>query len=324
MSASRVLALLELLQARPGLTGPELADRLEVDVRTVRRYVAALEGLGVPVVAERGRYGGYRLLPGYKLPPLMLSGDEAVAVVLGLLAAERTGMHAAAPAVASARAKVERVLPAELRNRVAAVAGALGFTTAARDGTAPAADVLLGLGEAVRDRRRVRLAYRSWRGEESTRELDPYGLVFHSGRWYVTGHDHRRGAVRTFRLDRVARVAPTGAGFAAPEGFDPVAHVVAGLAEVPYRLEVEVLVHGPPVDVARRWPAWLGTVEAHPDGTLLRTRAEDADGMARALAGLAWRFTVLRPDEVRQAVARLAARLAEDAVGRGGGGPAPR
>ena len=170
----------------------------------------------------------------------------------------------------------------------------------------------------------MRLAYRSWRGEESTRELDPYGLVFHSGRWYVTGHDHRRGAVRTFRLDRVARVAPTGAGFAAPEGFDPVAHVVAGLAEVPYRLEVEVLVHGPPVDVARRWPAWLGTVEAHPDGTLLRTRAEDADGMARALAGLAWRFTVLRPDEVRQAVARLAARLAEDAVGRGGGGPAPR
>ncbi|WP_037042028.1 helix-turn-helix transcriptional regulator [Pseudonocardia halophobica] len=323
MSAGRVLALLELLQARPGLTGPELADRLEVDVRTVRRYVAALEGLGVPVVAERGRYGGYRLLPGYKLPPLMLSGDEAVAVVLGLLAAERTGMHAAAPAVASARAKVERVLPAELRDRVAAVAGALGFTIAARDGAAPAADVLLGLGEAVRDRRRVRLDYRSWRGEESTRELDPYGLVFHSGRWYVTGHDHRRGAVRTFRLDRVARVAPTGAGFAAPEGFDPVAHVVAGLAEVPYRLEVEVLVHGPPAEVARRWPAWLGSVEAHPDGTLLRTRAEDADGMARALAGLARRFTVLRPDEVREAVARLAARLAEDAVSDGGG-PAPR
>src|SRR5690242_639629 len=125
MSAGRVLALLELLQARPGLTGPELAARLEVDVRTVRRYVAALEGLGLPVVAERGRYGGYRLLPGYKLPPLMLSGDEAVAVVLGLLAAERTGMHAAAPAVASARAKVERVLPGELRDRVAAVAGAL-------------------------------------------------------------------------------------------------------------------------------------------------------------------------------------------------------
>ncbi|MCE0765335.1 YafY family transcriptional regulator [Pseudonocardia kujensis] len=314
MSAGRVLALLELLQARPGLTGPELAGRLEVDVRTVRRYVAALEGLGVPVVAERGRYGGYRLLPGYKLPPLMLSGDEAVAVVLGLLAAERTGMHAAAPAVASARAKVERVLPAELRDRVAAVAGTLGFTTAARDGTAPAADVLLALGEAVRDRRRVRLDYRSWRGEESTRELDPYGLVFHSGRWYVTGHDHRRGAVRTFRLDRVARVGPPGAGFVAPEGFDPVAHVVAGLAGVPYRFEVEVLVQGPPDDVARRWPAWLGAVEPHPGGALLRARAEDPDGMARALAGLAWRFTVLRPDEVREAVARLAARLAEDAL----------
>ncbi|GAA1879163.1 YafY family protein [Pseudonocardia ailaonensis] len=310
MSAGRVLALLELLQARPGLTGPELAERLEVDVRTVRRHVATLDGLGVPVAATRGRYGGYRLMPGYKLPPLMLTGDEAVAVVLGLLAAERTGMHAAAPAVASARAKVERVLPAAVRDRVTAVAATLGFTTAPRTGAAPDADVLLVLGEAVRDHRRVELGYRSWRGEVSERALDPYGLVFHAGRWYVTGHDHRRGGLRTFRLDRVTRAVASGEGFvAAPPGFDPVAHVIAGLAEVPYRLEVEVLVRAPLDEVAHHWPAWLATLEPHPEGTLLRTRAEDPDGMARALASLPWDFTVRHPDEVRTALRSLATRL---------------
>jgi predicted DNA-binding transcriptional regulator YafY len=313
MSTARVLALLELLQARPGLTGPQLAERLEVDVRTVRRHVATLDVLGVPVVAERGRYGGYRLLPGYKLPPLMLSGDEAVAVVLGLLAAERTGLHAAAPALESARAKLDRVLPAALRERVGAVAETLGFTTEGRRGTAPGADVLLELGEAARGRWRVRIGYRSWRGETSERALDPYGLVFHNGRWYVTGHDDRRGEVRIFRLDRIASVDRTEHRFLRPEGFDPVAHVAAGLAGVPYALEVEVVLHGPADDVRRRLPRTLGTLEPHPDGTLLRARAEHADGMARMLAGLEWRFTVLRPEEVRVAVREHAARLRADA-----------
>jgi predicted DNA-binding transcriptional regulator YafY len=316
MSAARVLALLELLQARPGLTGPELARRLEVDVRTVRRHVATLEGLGVPVVAERGRHGGYRLMPGYKLPPLMLTEDEAVAVVLGLLAAERIGMHAAAPAVASARAKVERVLPVTLRDRVAAVSSTLGFTTAARTGTAPEAEVLLALGTAGRERQRVALTYRSWRGEPTSRELDPYGLVFHAGRWYVAGHDHRRGAVRTFRLDRVGEVVPGSARFTVPAGFDAVAHVLSGLAEVPYRYEVEVVVHGPADAVARRVPPTVGSLAPHPEGTLLRARAEDPAGMARMLAGLGMRFTVVRPDEVRAAVAALAGELAESATRR--------
>ncbi|MCW0212668.1 MAG: YafY family transcriptional regulator [Pseudonocardia sp.] len=312
MSAATVLALLELLQARPGLTGPQLADRLAIDVRTVRRHIATLDGLGVPVVADRGRYGGYRLLPGYKLPPLMLTGDEAVAVVLGLLAAERTGLHAAAPALESARAKLDRVLPAALREQVGAVAETLGFTTAARTGTAPDAEILLEIGQAVRDERRLQIGYRSWRGEPSDRDLDPYGLVFHHGRWYVTGHDGRRGAIRTFRLDRVASVHRTGHRFRRPEAFDPVAHVAAGLAEVPYALDVEVVLHGPPDDVRRRLPRTLGSLTAHPDGTLLRARAEHADGVARMLAGLEWRFTVLRPEEVRVAVREHAARLLED------------
>lgn len=314
MSAARVLALLELLQARPGLTGPQLAARLEVDPRTVRRLVATLEDLGVPVLAARGRYGGYRLMPGYKLPPLMLTRDEAVAVVLGLLAAEVTGLHAAASSLAGARAKIDRVLPDELRERTRAVAETLGFSMRTRQPAAPDAQVLLSLGEAVREHRRVRIGYTSWRGEASERELDPFGLVFHAGRWYVTGHDHRRGGVRTFRLDRIAAAHPVGAGDPPPEGFDPVGTVMAGIAEVPWATAVSIVLHAPLDEVRARLPRTAGTLEPHPDGTLLRGRAQRLDGLARMLAGLAWRFTVLEPDRLRDEVRTLADRLNADAA----------
>src|SRR5262252_7481934 len=125
---TRVLTVLELLQSRPRLSGSELADRLDVDPRTVRRYVSALQDLGVPVESEPGRYGGYRLRPGYKLPPLMFNEEEALALILGLLASRRAGLLDAAPAVEGALAKIDRVLPDRLRGRVQAVQGALGFT----------------------------------------------------------------------------------------------------------------------------------------------------------------------------------------------------
>lgn len=313
MSAARVLALLELLQAHPGLTGPQLAARLEVDPRTVRRLVATLDGLGVPVLAIRGKYGGYRLMPGYKLPPLMLTRDEAVAVVLGLLAAELTGLHAAAPSLAGARAKIDRVLPDELRDRTRAVAETLGFSMRSRRPAPPDAHVLLALGEAVRDHRRVRIGYTSWRGEDSERELDPFGLVFHAGRWYLTGHDHRRSGVRTFRLDRIAAVHPVGAGSPPPEGFDPVGTVMTGIAEVPWTA-VAIVLHAPLDEVRVRLPRTAGTLEPHPDGTLLRGRAERLDGLARMLAGMEWRFTVLEPDRLRAEVRALAERLTADAA----------
>ena len=123
---TRVLAMLELLQARRQLSGAELAAGLGVDQRTVRRYALRLADLGIPVTAERGRYGGYRLLPGYRLPPLMLTDDEAAAVVIGLLAAERLGQPVVG--IHTALAKIQRVLPATLSERVAALRQTLGFT----------------------------------------------------------------------------------------------------------------------------------------------------------------------------------------------------
>jgi predicted DNA-binding transcriptional regulator YafY len=233
---TRVLAMLELLQARREMTGPELAAALGVDERTVRRYALRLADLGVPVEARRGRHGGYHLLPGYKLPPLMFTDDEAVAVVLGLLVAQRFGVG-----TGSALEKVRRVLPARLGDRVTALRETLGFTLTPRIPAMPDASVLLALASAARDRRRVRLAYRSWRGENTERELDTYGLVFHSGRWYASGLDHRRAEVRTFRVDRIAAVTPVAATYDEPDGFDVVAQVTRSLAAVPWAHEVEVV-----------------------------------------------------------------------------------
>ncbi|MFG3229524.1 helix-turn-helix transcriptional regulator [Kitasatospora sp. NPDC048194] len=308
---SRVLALLELLQDRPGLTGAELAARLDVDERTVRRYVARLAELGIPVRSERGRYGGYRLLPGYRLPPLMLSPDEAASVVLGLLAGRSSGLSVGERAADTALAKIQRVLPPPLRERITAVEQTLGLTTAPTAGPSPAAAALFTLAESVRRRRRVRLAYRDREDRPSEREFDPYGLVFHSGRWYTTGLDHRSGEPRTFRLDRIERVEEGGTGFEPPEGVDPVQLVVESLAGVPWRHRVEVELATTLAEARRRLPPAVGTLtELAEDRVLLRARAQSLEGAAIMLAGTGWPFTVREPAELRAEVRALAARLA--------------
>src|SRR5689334_1538606 len=174
--AARVLAMLELLQAHRRITVSRLADRLSVDERTVRRYADTLTDLGIPVTADRGRYGGYRLLPGFKLPPLMLTDDEAVAVVLGLVAADSLGLATDAPASAAAEAKITRVLPAALGDRLAALRASLGLTmrrrepdAAPRYGATPStADLLLTLGTATRSQQRLALTYRTPRRRPTT------------------------------------------------------------------------------------------------------------------------------------------------------------
>ena len=295
---ARVLALLEILQAGGTFTVADLADRLGVDERTLRRYAAHLTELGIPVETMRGRYGGYRLGPGYKLPPLMLTDDEAVSVVLAL---------ATTPSAAgeSATAKIRRVLPPALAKRIDAMLSTVDITRR-RDAPAAATDTLLTLAEAARNAKTVAMTYTNWRGIKAERRLDPYGLVLHTGRWYVTGHDHRRGEVRTFRLDRVGTVGITGDGFAPPDGFDPTAHVLSGLDEVPYRHEVSVILHANYDEVRSRVPGKLAQLV---DGVRLEIRAERLDGAARMLAGLGWRFTVERPEALKGELRALADQL---------------
>jgi len=309
---SRLLELLELLQTQPLTTGREIADRLAIDRRTVRRYIATLQELGIPVEGERGVGGGYRLRPGYRLPPLMLSDDEAIVVVLGLIAARRLGLDSTTASVDGALAKIHRVLPDALRRQVEALETTLGFTTPTTAGAPVAGGAVLLLADAIRRRRRVRAGYRSFAGEETQRELSPHGLVVHSGRWYLAAHDHARDDMRTFRIDRMRRTSMTDSpALAPPEGFDAVAHVSRSLARVPWPWEVEVLLDLPVDEAAQRLPATLAELVDADEGTLLRMRVSSLDWMARVLAGLDCGFTIDRPDELRASVRALADRLTE-------------
>ncbi|GAB3331253.1 YafY family protein [Micromonospora halotolerans] len=311
---ARVLALLEILQAGGGFTLADLAGRLGVDERTVRRYAAHLADLGMPVEARRGRYGGYRLAPGYKLPPLMLTDEEAVAVMLGLVAANRAGLATAGGAATeSATAKIRRVLPAVLARRIDSLLATVDFTAQVRQPASPDIEVLLVLAEAARHQQAVSIAYTTWHGRSGERRLDPYGLVFHAGRWYVTGHDHHRGAVRTFRLDRIGAARPVPGRFDIPASFDPTTQVLAGLAAVPYAHDISVVLHTSLAQAQRRIPPSVGTLTEVPDGVRLTARVERLDGAAQMLAGLGWPFTIDRPDELKDEIRALAARLRTDA-----------
>lgn len=305
---TRVLAVLELLQAHPVLSGAALAERLEIDRRTVRRYIEILQDLGIPIAGERGRYGGYRLRPGFKLPPLMFTEDEALALTLGLMAARRLGLATTAPAIEGALAKVDRVLPVALRERVQAVQETLAFTPLP-PAEPPAGGTVLTISAAARERRQVLLRYRSWRGEESERLCDPYGVVHHAGRWYLVGWDHLRRAIRVFRMDRVDHAEARDGTFTRPADFDSVQYVLRSLASVPYRWAVEVVLETTLEEAQRRIPASLALLEQTDNGVLLHAQAARLDGMARMLVGLGCPFVVRRPEELKTALCDLAAEI---------------
>ena len=301
--AERVLALLEALQDRGSATGPELAARLETDVRTLRRDVVALRALGFPVEGARGRGGSYRLKPGYRVPPLMFTTGEAVAVTLGLMAARRLGLEAE-----SALGKVRRVLPDRVRLPVESLEGMLGFTDEV-EAAPPDGEILLTLADAARRGREVTARYRDFQGNETERTFSPYGVVSHHGRWYVPAFDDSRHQLRTLRADRVVNARIGGPGEPKPTPFDAVAFVSRTLARVPWAHEVEVVLHTDPASAARHFPPTLAELEPHPKGTRLTMRAESLDWAAQLLAGSGFAFDVRTPDELRPRLRALAERL---------------
>jgi predicted DNA-binding transcriptional regulator YafY len=304
--AGRLLQLLELLQARPVTTGREIAERLDIDPRTVRRYIAALLELGIPVDGARGVGGGYRLRPGYRLAPLMLSDAEAVATAVGLLVADRQGIGSADAALA----KVHRVLPDRLRRQVQALETVLGLTTPSVSGAPVAGSDALMLADAIHRRQRVHARHRSVEGARTDRELSPHGLVVHAGRWYLIAHDHGRNDLRTFRVDRLTgvTVAPA-AALAQPDGFDPVAEVSRSLALVPWPWRVEVILDLSVEQAAERLPGTLAGLHDEQGRTRLTMRVSSLDWAAAILSGLQCEFTVVQPDELRASIRDLAERL---------------
>ena len=321
---ARVMALLELLQSGGVRTVAELAGRLGVDERTVRRYVDHLIDLDVPVESVRGRYGGYRLGPGYRLPPLMLTDDEALAVLLGLAVGRRAGWPTGTgTASETAGAKIRRVLPQRLARRLDALLGSLAFTAPPGEIAAPESTVLLCVADAVRHHRPVSIRYTGGDGRRSERVLHPYGLVVHSGRWYVTGADPGIGEDRTFRLDRIADARTLPGSFEPPADVNPAERVLSGLATAPYRHRVRLRIQGTAEQIRARLPASVATLRELPPpaGTQAETerwfraelRVEQLDWLPPVLASLDRPFVIERPDELRALAIALAGRLADSA-----------
>ena len=303
--AGRLLSLLELLQAQRLRSGTELAALLGVEVRTLRRYIAQLQALGIPVHSQRGCDGGYGLRPGYKLPPLTFSADEALALAIGLRAARELGLQGALPAIASTQAKLDRVMPDAQRQHIQAVNASVTLDIGRAGPQGSAGRELLTLSAAAAAGQRVSLHYRDRDGQASERELHPYGIAYRGGAWYLVAWCRLRQDLRSFRLDRVTAVQALPATFARPADFDVLDYLDKTLARLPRRYEVEVLL-GEPGDPAPALDPSLGEPLPDPRGWHLRAQADDLDWIARELARQALRVRVLAPPALRE---RLAAHL---------------
>jgi predicted DNA-binding transcriptional regulator YafY len=306
----RLLQLASLLQQRREWTSGALADQLGVTDRTVRRDVNRLRELGYAVESTPGRDGGYRLRAGSALPPLVLTDDEAVVLAVGLRTATLSGLSGSSDTAVSAMAKLEELLPARLRARVAALgADVLSLTDPAGAGADPA--VLATLALACRRGERVAIGYTDARGVASQRDVDPYRVVHAGHRWYLVGHDVRREAWRTLRVDRITGVEALGGKVSFLDPPDATALVAEAITTAVYRWAASVRLELPLHRARWLVSPTVGQLTAEgPDTTLLRIGADDLDWLARYLVGLTCRLEVLEPVELITALRVLGQRLA--------------
>jgi len=307
-TSARLLRLLGLLQVRPEWSGADLADRLGVTVRTLRRDVQRLRDLDYPVHSVPGVAGGYRLGSGRALPPLLLDDEEAIAVVVSLRSAASYSVAGLSEASVSALAKLDQVLPARLRERTAALQQA----TVALTGPGPVVDPeqLAALASACGRHQRLRVRYRNRSGSESVRTVEPHRLVSTGYRWYLMAFDIDRADWRTFRVDRITEAAEAGGRFVPREPPDPASFVARAVTSAPYRYQARVLVHAPAHVVAEEFSRTSGVVtDAGEKGCLLTTGSDSLGALTFHLAALGADFTVLEPPELISFIAATADRL---------------
>jgi predicted DNA-binding transcriptional regulator YafY len=307
MSAARLLALLSLLQTPREWPGSELARRLEVSPRTVRRDVERLRDLGYPVEATMGAEGGYRLVAGAAMPPLLLDDEEAVAIAVGLRAAAGQAVEGIDEAAVRALTKVERVLPSRLRYRV----GALGAATVSLvTGDQPVIDPsqLTGIAAAVTNRERLRFSYRDGEGDESKRHVEPYRLVSAHRRWYLVAFDLDRDDWRVFRVDRITKALATGARYQPrelPES-DATKMLTSKLYSLLPTYDAVVVVDLP----AAKVPPHLGEVEPIDEHrSRVRAGADTLEWLAFRFATAGCEFTVEEPPELVDYLRKLGGRV---------------
>lgn len=301
---TRLLTVLELLQSYKQMSGSEIARRLEVDKRTVRRYVTMLQDMGIPVEAERGPYGTYHLERGYKLPPLMFTDSEAVALTLGLLAIRELQFPVDVAAVEGALAKTERVMPEKLLQQARALQEAITFNVN-MPAVQPQQDSVVVLSSAVQGRQQVHVRYQAWSGDVSERDFDPYGIVFHEGYWYTAGYCHLRQDLRTFRMDRIVALEAGEQSFERPADFDTLAHVLESIATMSGDHQVKVLLKTTLERAREVISAEAGILEVTDEGILFRRAAHQMDWLAYYLLHLDFPVYVIEPPELREMIRAL-------------------
>ncbi len=305
---TRLLTVLELLQSRGELSGHELAQILEVEERSIRRYIMLLRDIGIPIESERGRGGGYALRPGFRLPPLMFNNEEITAVMMGLLSIRESGSLSGA-AVASAIAKIERVQPEELRQKAEALRAALALEDVRPGIRAVSSEWINTFTLAAYEGKCLNITYRSAEGEKSERMIAPYGLVLHLRTWYAPAYCYLREDLRVFRLDRIHAVTPSAETFMKPADFDAREFVLRSLARIPGTYSFEILIHAPLTTVQELIPASLAILEHAGKQTLMRCYSDDPHWLARYLTRLEMPFTIVETEELREALEALAQEI---------------
>lgn len=309
-TSARLLRLLSLLQTHRDWAGSELAQRLEVDPRTVRRDVDRLRRLGYPVESTPGAAGGYRLGAGVHLPPLLLDDEEAVAVAVGLRMAAGGSVAGIEESSVRALAKLEQMFPADLRRRVHAVQSYMvpltGAVTAAVD-----ASLLVAVAAACRDADRLKFVYRDREASTTTRIAEPLRLVCTGRRWYLLAWDVNREDWRTFRVDRIVSLVSTGPRFTPREPPEDVAaYVSRAISSEPYRYQARVTLHAPAAVVGARVPPAAGLVTPlDEDRCVLETGAESLNALAIFIAMAGVSFEVHEPPELADRIEELGRRL---------------
>ena len=304
---SRLLGVLELLQSRQQMSGSELAQRLEIHPRTVRRYIQQLQDMGIPVEAERGIYGAYRLKPGQRVPPLLFTEQETLALSLGLLTIRELQFPVERATTETTLAKIERVLPAGLVQHARALQAAISIQLDIRSQRIEPA-WLMQLSLAVQRCQQIQLEYLSAQQNMTERMIEPYGIVFNEGAWYLVGYCDLRRAMRVFRLDRIQAMRLLDSSFERPASIDIVAIVESALNAANQPDEVEVLLKTTIEHARQIIPPAMGRLEATPQGVLLRRAAVHLEWVAFTLLELDIPVVVLQPAALRELLQAIATK----------------
>jgi predicted DNA-binding transcriptional regulator YafY len=308
----RVLTVLEMLQTHDHVSGAQLAEHLEVDLRTVQRYIVRLKDLNIPVESSRGVGGAYRLRPGYRLPPLLLTNEEAYALSLGLRALRQVGLSAFAPATESALAKLGRVLPSALHESIRTVEDVVAIEPGPWV-VSTSVEHLIRAASAIRTSKRIRFGYESGDGALSRRQIEPHGILHLDGRWYLIGHCLLRKDRRTFRLDRVSDLEVTSITFKRPADFDARRYLAERMPFIPSDFQIDVWIDMPIEEATRTFAPWRVAVEAEKSGTRLRCTRDRLEMFAAMLLAAGSKVIVHSPVELKATFRALAERATEAA-----------